>query len=70
MAHTYENEHYADNGHPADPGVEQDQRAARHRDRALEALDGDYVHPHAALVHALLAVEARIEELTCYLTAR
>jgi len=46
-------------------GVEQNRRAGDHRREALEASD-----PAVALTHAVLALEARVEELTCYLAAR
>ena len=46
-------------------GVAENERAVRHRAGALAALaDGD--HAVDAVVHALLSVEARLEELTCY----
>jgi hypothetical protein len=52
-----------------EPGAEQDERAARHRELALEAADG--LDPlGVALVHALLAVEARVDELVCYVASR
>ncbi len=57
-------EHYADDPRPCD-GAEQDERAQRHRARALAALE-DGEHAADALVHALLALEARVEELTVY----
>jgi hypothetical protein len=48
-----------------EPGGEQDERAARHRKAALEAADG--LDPlGTAVVNALLAIESRIEELTCF----
>lgn len=58
--------------YPADDasqrGGAQDERAARHRAGALAALaDGD--HAVDALVHALLAIEARVEELSCFVAA-
>lgn len=46
-------------------GVAQDARAVRHRQRALQALHDDDC-AHVALTEALLALEARVEELTCY----
>lgn len=49
---------------PEDVGVFQNQMAVRHRAQAYEALRAD--EEGAALVEALLALEARIEELTCY----
>jgi hypothetical protein len=50
-------------------GDEQHERASDHRQRALDALsDGDAAH--VALAHALLAVEARIDELTAYIASR
>lgn len=47
------------------PGVEQDERAARHRQAALEAVD-ELDRRDQAIVNALLAIEARVDELTCY----
>jgi len=46
-------------------GVAQDARAVRHRQRALQALHDDDC-AHVALTEALLALEARVEELVCY----
>jgi hypothetical protein len=46
-------------------GVAQDERAIRHRAGALAALADDD-HAVDAIVHALLALEARVEELVCY----
>ncbi len=51
---------------PPEPGVEQDKRALQHRRRALHALSSSDCEPHVALTEALLALEARLEELTCY----
>ena len=49
----------------AEQGAAQDERAARHRALAMDAIeDGDGLD---AIAHALLAVEARIDELTCYI---
>lgn len=58
MALTDPTETYSDPGSP-------DERAAYHRARALDALDAfdDLPHARAALVHAVLAVEARLDEL-------
>ena len=51
----------ADDPHPGD---EQDDRASRHREGALKALaDGCSAD---AIVHALLALEARVDELMVY----
>lgn len=47
------------------PGVEQDQRAIRHSVAAREALALSEP-PHVAITHAILALEARVEELTVY----
>jgi hypothetical protein len=52
----------------AAPGVEQDERAHDHRRRALEALDGG--DAQVALVQAVLALEARVDELTYWIAAR
>ena len=47
----------------------QDERAAHHRRVALDALTDDGAHATVvALVEALLALEARVEELTCYVS--
>ena len=46
-------------------GGEQDQRAVEHRRLALAAED-----PMVALLHAVLALEARLEELTCFVAQR
>lgn len=51
-----------------EPGVEQDDRARDHRRRALEALDGG--DGQGALVHAVLALEARVDELTWHVAQR
>lgn len=48
------------------PGVEQDARAIDYRETALRLLDND-AEPAVAIVYALLAVEARLEELSVYL---
>ena len=54
-------------------GVREHERAVRHRDLALDALtiDGLAIRDEStgaiAVVHALLAIEARIEELTIHL---
>jgi hypothetical protein len=51
----------------AEQGVAQDERAVSHRAGALAALADD--DPAVdAVVHALLAVEARIEEVSVYLS--
>ena len=49
-----------------EPGVREDERAQEHRQAALAALDENRP-AHVALVHALLALESRLEELTCYI---
>jgi hypothetical protein len=50
----------------ADPAEQADARARGHRRIAYEAMERDPEGPLAALTHALLAVEARVEELCCY----
>lgn len=55
---------YADDPRECD-GAKQDERAERHRAESLAALADDE-HAADALVHALLALEARVEELTVY----
>jgi hypothetical protein len=55
-------------GYDPEPGVEQDERAHCHRRQALEALDGG--DGQAALVHAVLALEARVDELTYWIAQR
>jgi hypothetical protein len=63
---TYEQDQaYDPDRDPDGVGVEQDQRAIEHRARALAALDHD--RPDVAVVEALLALEARLEESTHYL---
>ena len=52
-------------GYDPEPGVEQDERAQEHRRLALETSD-----PAAALLHAVLALEARVDELTWHLARR
>lgn len=47
----------------ADPAVARDELANEHRDRARAALPGDAV---VALAEALLALEARIDELAVH----
>ena len=48
----------------AEPGVEEDERACHHREQALQALDdGDRAR---AVVEALLAIEARVDELAVW----
>jgi hypothetical protein len=51
-----------------EPGEEQDERAVQHRRKALAALDDGQHQPVEALVHALLALEARVEEMSVYVT--
>ena len=54
----------ADYAEPARPGEEQDDRARAHREQALAAIeDGDRAR---AVVEALLALEARLDELTVW----
>lgn len=48
------------------PGYEQHVRAIHHRRRAVEAAQ-DADPAAVALTHALLALEARVDELTCYI---
>ena len=48
----------------ADIGAAADARAARHARIACEVIQRDPEGPLVAVVHALLAVEARLEELT------
>ncbi|MFZ0379909.1 MAG: hypothetical protein WAL38_18920 [Solirubrobacteraceae bacterium] len=51
--------------HRDEPGVAEHERAIEHREQALSMLiDGNDL---GALAHALLAIEARVEELTCYI---
>jgi hypothetical protein len=54
---------YAD---PGDLAEAADARARGHRSLAYEAMERDPEGPLAALTHALLACEARIEELTTF----
>lgn len=49
-----------------EPGVEQNERATAHREAALEIV-ADGGESTVALVHAALAIEARIDELIVYL---
>jgi hypothetical protein len=49
----------------ADPAEQADERARGHRSLAYEAMERDPEGPLAALTHALLALEARVEELSC-----
>ena len=54
----------ADYAEPAHPGEEPDDRARVHREQALQALDdGDRAR---AVVEALLALEARIDEVAVW----
>ena len=55
-------------GYDPEPGVEQDERAQEHRRLAREALDGG--DQEGALVHAVLALEARVDELTYWIAQR
>jgi hypothetical protein len=51
--------------HEPEPGDQQDRRAFEHRRVALEQLQaGEHA---AALTHAVLALEARVEEMTCFI---
>ena len=45
-------------------GAEANERAARHARIACEVIQRDPEGPLVAVVHALLAVEARVDELT------
>jgi hypothetical protein len=48
-----------------EPGVEEAERATAHRQRALRALP-DADRRDVALVETLLALEARLDELVCW----
>jgi hypothetical protein len=48
-----------------EPGADADERAVRHRRAALDAAR-DLDAADAAVMHAILALEARVEELTCF----
>ncbi len=52
--------------HDDEPGVDQHERAIVHREAALDVV-ADGGETTVAVVHALLAIEARIDELTAYL---
>jgi hypothetical protein len=58
---------YAD---PADPAEAADERARGHRRIAYEEIERDPDGPLVALTLALLALEARVEELCCYVARR
>lgn len=53
----------------ADPAVARDEIANAHRDQALEALEDVYDHKaYVAVTQALLALEARLEELCVHVS--
>ena len=55
----------ADYAEPAHPGEEQDDRARRHREQAIQALDDR--DRDRAVVHILSAIEARLDELAVHI---
>lgn len=49
----------------SDPAEERDELACRHREAAVQAVSDDHA---AAVTHALLAIEARLDELAVHLS--
>ena len=58
---------HTNNGY-AEPGAEQDELANHHRERAVAALEDRRDRGYVAIAEALLALEARLDELACYVS--